>query len=370
MGCSVFSKHHTDNVLVSNPTEDALLLCPQPTEEDDNGESRLLQAIVDVRTPRRERTPWKEKMNENIHVRMRLLKESQVLDTLRGRLHFEDVPSRNILVFISSTFTDTAAERNILLRDVFPYLDEYARKHGFYFQGSEMRWGIRKHASEDNMTAEICLSEMDNCQESCGVNYVLLQTQKYGYQPLPKRIDQAVFQRMLECANSLESSSLSAHYVLDNNKLEPEYVLEIRSLSKDEWCKLEIELRRVLQDCAIRAWPDLDICDPACHHPAKNFFISVTEMEICKGLIQQPDRDQKCLVFSRTITDLSEMLNKADADRKMIGNYLDLLDGALKHEEQQRLRWCHENIPLICKKDPLNHWVQSTHYFFTLSPFC
>ena len=63
-------------------------------------------------------------------------------------------------------------------------------------------------------------------------------------------------------------------------------------ISPQSWAQTEAELRKTLQTCAQRAWPDLDVRDPACTHPARNFFISVTEMEVHQGLIQRPDRDR------------------------------------------------------------------------------
>ena len=56
-----------------------------------------------------------------------------------------------------STFTDTNVERNLLMDDVTPYLQEYARQRGFEFVTTEMRWGIRSEASADHQTSEICM---------------------------------------------------------------------------------------------------------------------------------------------------------------------------------------------------------------------
>jgi hypothetical protein len=63
---------------------------------------------------------------------------------------------------LSSTFTDTASERN--LADVVPYLQQYARKYNFDFRLVEMRWGIRAEASSAHQTSEICMAELERCQ--------------------------------------------------------------------------------------------------------------------------------------------------------------------------------------------------------------
>ena len=46
---------------------------------------------------------------------------------------------RQLNVFISSTFTDTATERNALIEDVYPYLRAHARRLGLEFNHLEMR---------------------------------------------------------------------------------------------------------------------------------------------------------------------------------------------------------------------------------------
>jgi len=218
--------------------------------------------------PRRERSFWKEQLHEDIPVGMCKINVADIVRTLQGRYLQVGSSSRSIRVFISSTFTDTASERNILLQDVFAYLEEYARKHGYHFQASEMRWGIREHASMENMTAEMCLDEIRDCQASDGVNFVLLSTQKYGYQPLPRRISQSMFCELLIHACARESSALlTSCYRLDENALEPEYIFDAGHISPEKWAQTEAQLREIIQSCAKRAWPGLDITNPTCSHP-------------------------------------------------------------------------------------------------------
>ena len=310
--------------------------------------------------PRRERPLWQAQLHEDIPVGMCKINLDDIVHTLQGGLLREGSSSRSIRVFISSTFTDTASERNTLLQDVFPYLDEYARKHGYHFQGSEMRWGIREHASKENMTADMCLDEIRDCQASGGVNFVLLSTQKYGYRPLPRRIHQPIFEEIIKCADARGASALSSCYRLDTNALAPEYVFDAGHISPQSWAQTEAELCETLQTCAQRAWPDLDIRDPSCTHPARDFFISVTEMEVHQGLIQRADRDRKCLVFTRTITDLATVAEGANAAGAsgMVSDYIDMLNGTVHREGQDRLAWCKEVlIPSVYTLDRQNHSV-------------
>ncbi len=44
------------------------------------------------------------------------------------------VGRRALRLFVSSTFTDTKAERNHLIRDVFPQVRRFCEQHGIHFR--------------------------------------------------------------------------------------------------------------------------------------------------------------------------------------------------------------------------------------------
>jgi hypothetical protein len=42
----------------------------------------------------------------------------------------------------------------------------------WYFKAVDMRWGVRDEATDDHMTTELCMREIDNCQRlSTGPNF-------------------------------------------------------------------------------------------------------------------------------------------------------------------------------------------------------
>ena len=45
-----------------------------------------------------------------------------------------------------------------------------------------MRWGVRDEATDDHMTTELCMREIENCQRlSMGPNFVVkMKTSKYS----------------------------------------------------------------------------------------------------------------------------------------------------------------------------------------------
>ncbi|KAM7411194.1 hypothetical protein PAMA_021262 [Pampus argenteus] len=74
---------------------------------------------------------------------------------------------RGVRVFISSTFRDMHAERDILVRSVFPELRRRAAQHCLYLQEVELRWGVTEEESE--RATELCLSEVCRSQMLVGI---------------------------------------------------------------------------------------------------------------------------------------------------------------------------------------------------------
>ena len=130
---------------------------------------------------RRDRPGWKERLEANFELALRERHIATDLGVLCGDLdgpvkHFVMREERRIVSFLlSSTFTDTEWERNLIISDVVPYLQDLARRLGFEFRLAEMRWGIREAASSTHQTSEICMAELERCQrESQGFSYVFL----------------------------------------------------------------------------------------------------------------------------------------------------------------------------------------------------
>ena len=59
--------------------------------------------------------------------------------------------ARTFRVFVSSTFKDLEAERNVLQERVFPQLKELCRSRGHRFQDIDLRWGVSEEASLDQL---------------------------------------------------------------------------------------------------------------------------------------------------------------------------------------------------------------------------
>ena len=81
-----------------------------------------------------------------------------------------------------------------------------------------MSRGIREEASNSHQTAEICMAELERCQdESQGFSYVFLGCQKYGFRPFPATISQGVFEQLRATMTADCQSLLDECFRLDTN---------------------------------------------------------------------------------------------------------------------------------------------------------
>ena len=97
-----------------------------------------------------------------------------------------DSKSRNIRLFVSSTFADMKEEREVLVKQVFPALQNLCKKRGVTLSFVDLRWGITSEQTNDGNTVQICLSEIDRCRPY----FICMLGGRYGWaQPLNKSED-------------------------------------------------------------------------------------------------------------------------------------------------------------------------------------
>ncbi len=71
---------------------------------------------------------------------------------------------RTVRVFISSTFHDMHAERDHLVKVVFPALRERLEKHRVYLDDFDLRWGLTKEDAINQKTLLLCLDSIHDCR--------------------------------------------------------------------------------------------------------------------------------------------------------------------------------------------------------------
>ena len=234
-------------------------------------------------------------------------------------------------VFVSSTFSDLVAERNALQERVFPALRTYCQQRQARFQAIDLRWGVSSEASLDQQTMNICIQELERCQElSPKPNFIVLLGERYGWRPLPWRVPVKEFEailaavpepdRALLCTDSdvpiwVPGSAVQrlGWYRKDLNADPPEYVLQPRTIDypdgvtdddkiqigKDEsadWHQIEAELRRLLLIA-------LDTLGFDRGTPLREMFEkSATHQEIDHGALHESlDADNHVYAYFRTI---------------------------------------------------------------------
>ena len=124
-----------------------------------------------------EREPWKAILQNGPSVvyskrkELRRAKDDELMedlnDLLQGHILTDSkwrLPTREIAVFLSSTFTDMTVERDLLMEDVYPYLREFCRRLGYNFSVADMRWGVRDEMTDEHQAVEICVAEVQRCR--------------------------------------------------------------------------------------------------------------------------------------------------------------------------------------------------------------
>jgi WD40 repeat protein len=197
--------------------------------------------------------------------------------------------TRTFRVFVSSTFEDLKAARDALQNSVFPKLRKLCEENSARFQAIDLRWGVRDEAALDQQTMEICLREIERCQQTrIKPNFIVLLGDRYGWRPLPARIEAQEFDRVCgHVADAADRQFVNAWYVRNDNAVPPEYLLKARTgefVDNDRWGEIEQKLHRILREAARDAG--------LTQESRIKYEVSATHQEILKGL-GGTDEDRK-----------------------------------------------------------------------------
>ena len=96
---------------------------------------------------------------------------------------------KTVRVFISSTFRDMQAERDHLVRFVFPKLRQELLQRRIHLVDVDLRWGV----TSDQEAFELCMDEIDRCHP----RFICILGGRYGWVPPPKRISKMFFESVL-----------------------------------------------------------------------------------------------------------------------------------------------------------------------------
>jgi nephrocystin-3 len=87
--------------------------------------------------------------------------------------------TRQIRVFISSTFRDMVEERDYLVKFIFPQLRRLCESRGVTWGEVDLRWGVTDEAAAEGKVLPICLEEINRCRPY----FIGLLGERYGWVP-------------------------------------------------------------------------------------------------------------------------------------------------------------------------------------------
>ncbi|MGC4081013.1 MAG: tetratricopeptide repeat protein [Vicinamibacterales bacterium] len=96
---------------------------------------------------------------------------------------------REMRVFVSSTFRDMQAEREVLVKKVFPRIRSVCAERSVVWSEVDLRWGITDEQIVAGQLLPLCLAEIDRCRPY----FIGILGDRYGY--VPDRIDPEIEQQ-------------------------------------------------------------------------------------------------------------------------------------------------------------------------------
>eukprot|EP00854_Cymbomonas_tetramitiformis_P015832 gene15832-18777_t len=261
---------------------------------------------------------WEEMQEETFSFRPR------VKDLYHGnfeisRAELGQGPDPKLHIFMSSTFTDTAQERNFLMAKVWPQIRSFCLDRDVQFEVMDMRWGIRDQSTDDQQTVNICMAEIARCQEDCiGPNFIFLSTDKYGWRPPPYSLEVTLFLQLFSHVSSTRKKLLDTWYQRNDNTNPATYVIQpISKHASYQWWLNQCQLLKAFESGA----EAIDM--------SWNQF-SVTELEVVRGLIKPADRNLRALCYIRRY-ERHNLEQRVLADKKGYCN-VDTDDNAINYK--------------------------------------
>ena len=101
---------------------------------------------------------------------------------------------KTVRVFISSTFKDMHAERDYLVRFVFPRLREELLKRRIHLVDVDLRWGV----TGDQDSFEECMEEIKRCHP----RFICILGGRYGWIPAPRTVPLEFIEKVLSGTSS------------------------------------------------------------------------------------------------------------------------------------------------------------------------
>jgi hypothetical protein len=87
--------------------------------------------------------------------------------------------SRELKLFVSSTFRDMRAERDLLAKRVFPAIRRLCAERGTTWNDVDLRWGVTREDVAEGRVLRVCFDEIDRCRPL----FLAMLGERYGWIP-------------------------------------------------------------------------------------------------------------------------------------------------------------------------------------------
>ncbi|MBN1264821.1 MAG: DUF4062 domain-containing protein [Anaerolineales bacterium] len=91
---------------------------------------------------------------------------------------------QTVRIFISSTFEDMHAERDLLIKQVFPELRGWCEQRKLHLVDIDLRWGVREEDTQNRNVVDVCLKRIDEARPF----FLCFLGQRRGWVPGPEDV--------------------------------------------------------------------------------------------------------------------------------------------------------------------------------------
>jgi hypothetical protein len=217
-----------------------------------------------------------------------------------------------VKIFISSTFDDMHAERDYLVKRVFPELREWCERRKLRLVDIDLRWGVREEDTQNKKVVEVCLRRIDEARPF----FLCFLGQRRGWVP------------SYNPTQDSEKNDISADTFID--------FPDLKNLNlAGKTSATELEIIHALVNPLHRSKTREVNRAPESYDPVKYAFFYIRD----DSYLSQLPKDFPDLRKVYTNEELNKPVERSQAD-----------------EELQR--WVKKEIPELCKKQgrPLRHY--------------
>lgn len=121
------------------------------------------------------------------------------------------VPWKRVAVFVSSTFSDMHAERDYLVKRVFPDLHDWCERRRLRLVNVDLRWGVTEaDATENRNVVQTCLKRIDECRPF----FLCFVGHRRGWVPMPNEIHPRTLKAFPELRQHIGKASVTELEIL------------------------------------------------------------------------------------------------------------------------------------------------------------